>query len=117
MEKPPKLNIKKRPSPPQSARKIELIPSPEKSPERPTIEVASLSSPFKATLKGTIEQQLFKKFYNNYARDHPGKAIELLKSDIAAKQKENKGLIDAGLAVNLEVQDLVKKRGETNEKA
>jgi hypothetical protein len=64
-----------------------------------------------------IEQQLFKKFYNNYARDHPGKAIELLKSDIATKQKENKGLIDAGLAVNIEVQDLVKKRGETNEKA
>lgn len=54
-------------------------------------------------MKGTVETQLFKKFYNNYARDHPGKAIELLKTDITNKQKENKGLIDAGLAVNLEV--------------
>lgn len=46
---------------------------------------------------------MFKKFYFNYAKDHPGKAIELLKSDITQKQKENKGWIDAGLVVNNEV--------------
>lgn len=97
-----------------------MIPSPlksPKSPEKATLEVISNKSPMRSGLKSVIELSLFKKFYNNYARDHPGKAIDLLKSDITSKKKENKGFIEAGLAINIEIQDLVKKRSETNEKA
>lgn len=64
-------------------------------------------SPFHLTneIVNNLEKTLFKKFYINFTKDHPGRAIDMLKNDIVKKEKVNKGFIEAGMAVNLEVQD------------
>jgi len=67
-------------------------------------------------MQNAIKGKLFSDVYNKLINVKPSKAIDMLKQDAIRKKKDNQGLIDEGLSMNLEIQEYEKKRQELREK-